>query len=235
LLLQSVARNNFKKYPSLGYGIISHTHLSLKLLRMNAISFAIVHPAFQNLKRSNRLLHLTAAGLILAHAISHFSLPDASPVYFWCQLIISLDIFILVFAGPQLLTSLPKVNLFFRFIEFLFFFGIAALLFFERKWLMGSMHVALSIIYIYLFICEKNVMEGEYVAIHHSGITIPALPESRFYIWSHISNIRAAYDSITIETSLDKTYHFHLKENLQFEELDQIHEFCRHYLGNVDN
>jgi hypothetical protein len=144
---------------------------------------------------------------------------------------VALDIFILVFAGRQVLLTRPKVNLFFRFVEFLFFLGISVLLFFERKWLMGSMHLSLSIIYIYLFYCEKNIIYGEYVAIHHTGITIPALPESKFYIWSNISRIIANYDSITIETSLDKTYHFQLKENLQFEELDQIHEFCRHYLG----
>ena len=200
---------------------------------MNSISFSIVHPAFQNLKRSGRLLHLTAGGLILAHAISHFNKPDTSPLYFWCQFIIALDIFVLVFAGRHLLATIPKVNLFFRFIEFLFFLGIAILLFFETKWIMGSLHLALSIIYIYLFYCEKNCVSGEYVAIHHTGITIPALPESKFYIWSEISSINAHYDSITIETSLNKTYHFQLRENLQFEELDQIHEFCRHYLGTV--
>jgi hypothetical protein len=200
---------------------------------MNSISFNVVHPAFQNLKRSGRLLHLTAGGLILAHAISHFRQPDASPIYFWCQFILALDIFILVFAGRQVLATLPKVNLFFRFIEFLFFLGIAVLVFFERKWLMGGLHLVLSFIYIYLFYCEKTTIDGEYVGIHHTGITVPALPESKFFIWANISSIKANYDSITIETSLDKTYHFNLKENLRFEELDQIHEFCRHYLGTV--
>jgi hypothetical protein len=213
------------------YGISYLSHLPVKLLRMNSISFTIVHPAFQNLKRSGRLLHLTAGGLILAHAISHLNQPDSSVIYFWCQFLVALDIFILVFAGRHLLATVPKLNLFFRFIEFVFFLGIALLLFFERKWTMGSLHLGLSIIYIYLFYCEKNMTTGEYVAIHHTGITIPALPESKFYKWSNITSIDAHYDSITIETSLDKTYHFHLRENLQFEELDQIHEFCRHYLG----
>ena len=177
------------------------------------------------------MLHLTAGGLILAHAISHYSQPQASAVYFWCQFILALDIFILVFAGRQVLATLPNVNLFFRFIEFLFFLGIAVLLFFEKKWLTGSIHLGLSFIYIYLFYCERSSIHGEYIAIHHTGITIPALPESRFYIWSNITSIDAHYDSIPIETSLNKTYRFNLKENLQFEELDQIHEFCRHYLG----
>ncbi|HKH60707.1 MAG TPA: hypothetical protein VKA49_07740 [Flavitalea sp.] len=96
---------------------------------------------------------------------------------------------------------------------------------------MGGLHLGLSIIYIYLFYCEKHIVDGEYVAIHHTGITIPALPETRFIYGPNISSIDAHYDSIIIETSLDKTYHFNLQQNLQFEELDQIHEFCRHYLG----
>ena len=177
------------------------------------------------------MLHLTAGVLILAHAISHFNQPDSSPVYFWCQLIIAIDIFILVFAGRRILVELPKVNLFFRFVEFLFFLGIAILLFFEYKWIFGGIHLAISGLYIYLFYCEKKLNTGEYVAIHHTGITIPSLPESKFFLWSHISKIDARYDSITINTSLDKSYQFHLQKNLDFEELDQIHEFCRHYLG----
>jgi hypothetical protein len=123
---------------------------------MNSISFTIVHPAFQNLKRSGRLLHLTAGGLKLAHAISHLKQPDSGAVCFWLQFIVALDIFILVFAGRQLLATHPKINLFFRFIEFPFFLRIAVLSFFEKKWLMGSLHLGLSIIYIYLFYCEKK-------------------------------------------------------------------------------
>ena len=119
---------------------------------MNSISFTIVHPAFQTLKRSGRLLHLTAGALILAHAISHLRQPDTSPIYFWCQFIVAADIFILVFAGRHLLAMHPRLNLFFRFIEFLFFLGIAVILFFERNWLMGSLHLGLSGIYIFSFL-----------------------------------------------------------------------------------
>ena len=144
--------------------------------RMNSISFTVVHPAFQNLKRSGRLLHLTAGGLILAHAISHFQQPDSSAIYFWCQFIVALDIFILVFAGRQLLVTMPKINLFFRFIEFIFFLGIAVLLFFEKKWLMASFHVLLSTIYIYLFYCEKKhdtwwIRRHSSYGHYNSGIT----------------------------------------------------------------
>ena len=74
------------------------------------------------------------------------------------------------------------------------------------------------------------MLTEEFVALHHTGITIPALPESRFIIWSNVNHIEAQYDSITIAASGDKSYHFDLQKNLRFEELDQIHEFCRHYL-----
>lgn len=200
---------------------------------MNALSLPIVHPAFENLKRSGRLLHLTAGCLILVHAIAHFKQPQSSPVYTGCLVLIALDIFILVAAGKNILLALPRVNLFFRLIECLFFLGIGLSLLFKADWLLGSVHMLLSAVYSYLFYCEKKVSTEEYVAIHHTGITIPALPEQKFFIWSQINHIDAHYDSIRIDTSYDnKSYHFNLRKNLAFEELDQIHEFCRHYLGN---
>ena len=100
----------------------------------------------------------------------------------------------------------------------------------KLNWINGTVHILISLVYLYLFYCEKKLEKTEYVALHHTGITIPGLPESKFFIWSNISHIEAHYDHITIDTSLDKTYRFNLRTNLQFEELDQIHEFCRHYL-----
>ncbi|MFT3823617.1 MAG: hypothetical protein QM731_06830 [Chitinophagaceae bacterium] len=198
---------------------------------MNSLALPIVHPGFENLKRSGRVLHFAAAGLILAHAISHFSQPHSSPLYLGCLLLIAVDIFILVFAGGNILTELPRVNLFFRLVEFLFFLGIGITMFFEKKWLLGSVHVVLSSAYCYLLYCEKKANTEEFVAIHHTGVSIPALPENKFLIWSQVDHIDAYYDSITINTT-EKTYQFDLRKNLAFEEMDQIHEFCRHYLGS---
>ena len=62
---------------------------------------------------------------------------------------------------------------------------------------------------------------------------IPGLPDSRFLLWSHINDIRATYDSIDIDTSSQEDLHYQLRENLDFGQLEQIHEFCRHYLGKV--
>jgi hypothetical protein len=198
---------------------------------MNSLSLPVVHPSFQKLKHAGRLLHLTAGGLILVHAISHFNQPQSSPIYLGCLVLMALDIFILVLAGKNILTDMPRVNLFFRLAEILFFLGIGITLLVESKWAMGSLHLVLSVVYSYLFYCEKKLNSEEHVAIHHTGISVPALPESKFLLWSHINGVDARYDCITINTSFNKSYEFDLRKNLAFEELDQIHEFCRHYLG----
>lgn len=143
----------------------------------------------------------------------------------------ALDIFILVLAGKNILADMPKVNLFFRLAEILFFLGIGITLLVEQHWAIGTVHLLLSTIYTYLFYCEKKVGSAEYVAIHHTGISVPALPESKFFLWSHINGVDARYDCISINTANSGSYAFDLRENLAFEELDQIHEFCRHYLG----
>ena len=197
---------------------------------MNSLSLPVVHPAFQKLKRSGRFLHLAAGALIMVHALSHLNHPHSSPLYLGCLVFMALDIFILVFAGKNIAAELPLVNLFFRLVEIVFFLGIGINLCTEASWAMASAHLLVSFTYMYLFWCEKKLLSSEYVAIHHTGITIPALPESRFIFWSNIDRIEAQYDSITIEASGHKLYRFDLQKNLQFEELDQIHEFCRHYL-----
>jgi hypothetical protein len=200
---------------------------------MNSLALPVVHPAFQKLKRSGRFLHLTAGGLIMVHAISHVSQPHSSPVYIGCLLFMAVDIFILVMAGKNIAADMPIVNLFFRLIEVVFFLGICITLLLESHWVMGTIHGLIGLAYSYLFWCEKKALYNEQVAIHHTGISLPALPDNRFLIWTQIDRIEAQYDSITINTSEPQSYHFDLRKNLQFEELDQIHELCRHYLGNA--
>lgn len=200
---------------------------------MDSLALPVVHPAFQKLKRAGRFLHLAAGGLILVHALSHINQPDSSPVYLGCLLFMAIDIFILAVAGKNIAADMPIVNLFFRLVEILFFLGIGLACFLGQEWYTGGGHILMTLAYVYLFRCEKRMLTTEYVALHHTGITIPALPDSHFLIWSHIDRIEAQYDSITIAASDNKSYHFDLRNNLQFEELDQIHEFCRHYLKQV--
>lgn len=200
---------------------------------MNSLTIPVFHPSFDKLKRSGRLLHFTAGILIITHAISHLGQPGSSQVYFWCQLIFGLDIFLLVFMGKNILLTLPKVNLFFRFAEVLFFLGVGVLLLLKSGWLSGAFHVGISIVYCYLLYCERRVNTDERLSLHHTGITVPALPDSKFLLWTHVNSLHAQYDSIEIQTSDNKQIYFQFRRNLQFEELDQIHEFCRHYLGRI--
>lgn len=200
---------------------------------MDSISLPVVHPAFEKLKRSGSWLHVVAGLLILTHAISHFHRQESPTVYFWCQVIISLDIFILVGAGRGILHQLPRVNLFFRIVEIVFFLGIGWIMWLEGNRMTACIHLLLGVAYAYLFYCEKSFRSEERLSFHHTGITLPGLPESRFLLWSHINDIEAFYDSIHISTSEDKDLSFELRKNLDFAELEQIHEFCRHYLGKA--
>jgi hypothetical protein len=199
---------------------------------MDSISLPVVHPAFEKLKRSGSWLHVAAGLLILTHAISHFHRHESPTLYFWCQLIISLDIFILVGAGREILRQSPRVNLFFRVVEIVFFLGIGWMMLLEKNWMTACIHLFLCIAYVYLFYCERG-FRSEELSIHPTGITIPGLPESRFLHWSHINDIKATYDSIHIITSEDQDLSFELRKNLDFAELGQINDFCIHYLGKA--
>jgi hypothetical protein len=69
------------------------------------------------------------------------------------------------------------------------------------------------------------------LSIHHTGITIPDLPESRFLYWTHINQVEATNDSIHITTADHKPLHFRLRNNLSFDQMEHIQAFCRFYLG----
>ncbi len=197
---------------------------------MNGLAISIVHPAYENLKRMGRFLHFAAALLILVNAIHQLQQPKLNHLYFWCQLIIGLDILLVVVANRNLAQDLPTMNTVFRFIECVIFLGAAAILLTETNWIMGAVLLLVGGAYGYLLYCEQKISADEMVKFNHIGITISGLPQSEFFLWSRINAIDIRYDSISIHTSDSKKKHFPLRHNLQFEELDQIHEFCRHYL-----
>jgi hypothetical protein len=197
---------------------------------MDSISLPVVHPAFERLKRSGTGLHLAAGMLILTHAVSHFRSEESPTLYFWCLVLISLDIFLLVLAGRDILRQAPRVNLFFRIVEIVFFLGIGTVMLMHAHRLTGFIHLALGIAYSYLFYCEKGLRSEALLSFHHIGVTIPAFPEGRFLLWTDINSMDVRYDSIRIGTAEKKELQFNLRQNLEFAELEQIHEFCRHYL-----
>jgi len=204
-----------------------------KTALMDSIALPVVAPAFERLKKNGVLLHVLAAVLLLAHAVSHFRGESTHTLYFWCLLIISLDIFLLVIAGRDLLQQLPRVNLFFRLVEIVFFFGIGVLMIVEGFELTGIIHFLLCIGYGYLFYCERALRHTETLAFHHTGITVPGLPESRFLYWTHVNGVKAGYDHIDIATADDQHLGFDLRANLSFDQLEVIKAFCKHYLGQA--
>jgi hypothetical protein len=198
---------------------------------MDAISFPVITPKYQRLKSNSARLHLLAGALILAHAISHFRGETRHTLYFWCQLFISIDIFLLVLVGRDILQQTPRINLFFRIVEIIFFLGIGILMLTQQHPVTGIFHLLLAISYSYLYYCERSLRSEETLSIHHTGITIPDIPESRFLFWTHINDIIATYDEIDIRTSDKKDLRFHLQHNLRFEDLERIQTFCQFYLG----
>src|ERR1700754_2996094 len=121
--------------------------ISHKTALMDSISLPVVAPAFERLKRNGVWLHTLAGVLLLAHAVSHFRSETSHTLYFWCLLIISLDIFLLVIAGRDTLRQAPRINRFFRFVEILFFFCIGVLMIVEGHAVTGIFHLLLSIAY----------------------------------------------------------------------------------------
>lgn len=197
---------------------------------MNSVNVAIVHPAFERLRQNGSTLHLVAGSLILLHACLHILHPDPDLIYFGCLLLVAIDIFILVLAVGKSLADIPGVNLFFRAIECLFFAGIGIEMLVEGRLAVGLVHVAVAAGYICLFRIEQKMRTGAWIGIYHSGIVIPALWGPRFLSWSAVSSLDAGYRAITITTAKVQ-YAFDLRKQLQFDELDQIHEFCRYYIG----
>jgi hypothetical protein len=200
---------------------------------VNGISFPVIHPAFEKLKHSGRLLHVAAAFILITHAFSHLR-ESYHPIYFWCLLVFASDILLLVFMSGNLSLTMPGINAVVRLFEVFFFIGIAIFLFLESKWIQCAFHLLLSFLYLYLFYCERKLARptSECLSIHHSGISIPGLPSDKFLLWTEVNQLEATYHSIKIERATKQQVKFNFRQILKFEELDQIHEFCKHYLGN---
>jgi len=204
-------------------------HLWANNCCVNDLSFPVIHPAFERLKHSGRVLHLVAAIVLIAHALGHLG-ESYNPVYFSCQLIFAIDILLLIFLSRNIALTMPGVNAFFRLMEVLFFFGIAVLLFIERSWIQAAFHLTLGSLYTYLFHCERKLRAEQTVCIYHSGVLLPGLPSNKFLFWTEINRLHANYSSIEIETASKELMKLEFSYNLSFDELDQIHEFCQHYL-----
>jgi hypothetical protein len=180
---------------------------------MSPIAVDIIHPRIQSLREAGRPLHLLAAILIFANAFMYFQSPGSSKIYFWSQLIVAADILI------------------FRMAESIVFLTFAILLLYDRDWTAGLIQTGITIIYGYIFYCEKKSYSAERISIQHLGINVPGFPFDRFIPWIEINYIDADHNAFVIFLRNNKKhYHFKLTHHLKLEELEIIQSYCRHYL-----
>lgn len=192
----------------------------------------VVHPAFELLKRSAKVLHFIAASVILINAIHILNAHDGNKVLCYTQMVIAADIFLLVFFGGVVLIEAPRLNLIFRLIEALTLFGIAVTLFDDGHKPLGFLHGIAAAGYLFLFYREWRVVRSEAVDIRPTGISFPNFVKDAEIGWNEIKRIIPQYHSIFIETLRNQQIEFNFRQNLKIEELEQIDDFCRKHLVN---
>ncbi len=193
-------------------------------------SIPVVHPAFELLKRSARVLHFIAASVILINALHVLQAHDGSKLVCYTQMVIAADIFLLVFFGGVLLIEAPRLNLIFRLMEALTLVGIGMTLIDDGHHWFGAMHLLAAAGYFFLFKRERRVLQSEAVDITSTGITVPDFVKDAEISWTEIKTIVPRYHSIIIETLRHKKMEFNLRRNLKIDELEQIDDFCRKHL-----
>lgn len=190
----------------------------------------VVHPAFELLKRSARLLHFIAASVILVNAWHAWREHEAATILSITQVIIAADIYLLIFFAGDVLRDAPRLNLIFRLMEALAILGISIGLFTEGHTLFGCAHLLLSIGYTFLLYREARVIRSEGICIRPTGVMLPNFLKDAEISWCDIKAIFPQYHSICIETLRNKKIEFNLRQNLRIDELEQIDDFCRRHL-----
>ena len=196
----------------------------------NQYSLQIIHPAFELLKRSARILHFIAASVILIAALHLLEVHHGNKIICYMQMVIAADIFMLVFFGGVLLVELPRLNFLFRLIETLTLVGISITLFDDNHMWFGIMNLLTAAGYLFLFYREWRVLRSEAVDIKQTGISVPNFIKDVEISWNEVKAIIPKYHSIIIETVVNKKIAFDLRKNLNIDELEQIDDFCRKHM-----
>jgi hypothetical protein len=191
------------------------------------LSVSIVHPAYSNLKKISPILHFLAGTVFLAAAIYEFRMDNRITAF--CEIVIGIDVMALAFMRGFAEES-THLNAGFRLIEVMVFGGLTILAVLEQSWIAAALMALATGMYYYVFHCERKIINRERVAVHHLGVTISNFPKDKELDWEHIRELEALPHSITIRTFRNKSYRFEFQKAIAFDELEQIHEFCRHYL-----
>ena len=192
------------------------------------LSVSIVHPAYKNLKKYSPLLHFFAGLIFLAGAYYEFKTNNRITAF--CELVIGLDVITLSFM-KEFAEESSRLNTLFRLIEVIVFAGLFILALLDRSWITASLLLLITGMYSYVFHCERKLMQQEKVSIHHLGVTISSFPKDKQLYWEQIASIEALPHSITIFTQKQREFRFEFQKAIALAELEQIHEFCGHYLN----
>lgn len=192
----------------------------------------VVHPSFELLKKSARILHFIAASVIVINAIHLMEAHNGNKVLFYAQLLVAADVFLLVFLGGSILVEAPRLNLIFRLIEILTLAGISVNLVTDGHNWLALLHLVAAASYLFLFYREWRVVRSESVDIKATGISVPNFLKDMEIGWNEIKTIVPRYQSIIIETLRNQKIEFNLRQHLKIDELAQIDEFCKKHLVN---
>ncbi len=192
------------------------------------LSVSIVHPAYSNLKKISPILHFLAGTVFLTAATYEFRMDNRITAF--CEIVIALDVIAVAFMRGFAEES-TRLNATFRLIEVLVFGGLTILAGLEQSWITTIFLALATGMYYYVFHCERKIINSERVAVHHLGVTISNFPKDKELDWEQIQELEALPHSITIRTTKNKTLRFEFQKAIAFDELEQIHEFCSHYLN----
>jgi len=193
-------------------------------------SLPVIHPAFELLKRSAKILHFIAAAAISMAALHQLQAHGGNKLLCGTLFIIALDIFILVFFTGEILTETTRLNIIFRLIESIVLLGVSLILLKDGHIFPGILNFIASLGYFLLMHREVRVIKQENVDIKPTGISLPNLLKDGEISWDEIKNIVPKYHSIIIETIRNKKMEFDLRKNLQINELEEIDSFCKQHL-----
>jgi hypothetical protein len=191
------------------------------------LSVSIVHPGYNNLKKFSPLLHFLAGLVFIAGAYNEFITDNRITAF--CEVVIGIDVIALAFM-KRFAEESSHTNASFRLIETIVFAGLFVLAVLDRSYVIAPILLIATGMYAYVFYCEKKLIQQEKVSVHHLGITISNFPSDKHIDWEDISTLEALPHSITITTRKQKIHRFEFPKAIAFGELEQIHEFCNHYL-----
>jgi hypothetical protein len=191
------------------------------------LSLSIVQPQSVTFQKMSPLLHFLAGVVFICTAFFEYKQQNFLTAF--SEAVIGADVLVIAFI-KRFAEESTKLNAWFRLIETVLFSGIGILLLLNTNYIPAVICLLAACLYGYVFYCERQMVNKDRIEVHHLGVTISSFPRNKDIEWQKIASVNALPHSITITTYRKKTYHFEFQKGIELEQLEQIHEFCGHYL-----